>query len=389
MAQIKGARDIMLVIEYFFSLFDDDDDGKVDREGMLRMSEALLFLGRRGFQTPSASLASLSPDGAAGSSPEVKGLSDEEFLAAVSSFTRRCFEYADVDNTSLSAAPTPQIGSEPPTDALDDFAIGDDDEDLVDLEPSSPSSPMKSKKHPQPTSPTTVDPLAIENLNLPPMPSEEKPNTHRANIALDPSKPLFFTLPTFRMLVLADEALEHFFDVEFPASFKLADTHTSHAGGNLTTFSNLGRRISSSVGTDTQKEALVPGAGGVVPPGRQGLRGMLDNIVTDGMRVATEVRRRMEEAQRELENASGPQQQHDRDEEEDDEDADRKSVYHKDTDLLEGADAEAIAANSRAPSLMEPEGGGGGGGASESKSARSRTGSGSDEKGGGVVEFER
>jgi hypothetical protein len=378
MAKIKGARDIMLVIEYFFSLFDDDDDGKVDREGMLRMSEALLFLGRRGFQTPSASSASLSPEGAVGS-PEVKGLSDEEFLAAVSSFTRRCFEYADVDNTSLSAAPTPQIGSEPPTDALDDFAIGsDNEEDLVDLGPSSPKKP--NSKTPTPTSPTTADPLAIENLKLPPMPSEEKPNTHRANIALDPSKPLFITLPTFRMLVLADEALEHFFDVEFAASFRLADTQASSAGGNLTTFSNLGRRVSSSVGT-AQKEALVPGAGGVVPPGRQGLRGMLDNIVTDGMRVATEVRRRMEEAQRELENASGPQT-HDRDDEEDDDEADRKSVFTKDTDLLEGADAEAISANSRAPSLMEPE--------SSVASTRSRTGSGSDEKGGGgVVEFER
>ena len=378
MAKIKGARDIMLIIEYFFGLFDDDNDGKVDREGMLRMSEALLFLGRRGFQTPTASSSAvLSPDG----SPEVKGLSDEEFLAAVSSFTRRCFEYADTD-TTLSTANTPEL----PSKEFDDFAIGDDDEstngeDLVDV-----SAP---KKEPSPTSPSTTNPLEIPNLNLPPMPSEEKPNTHRANIALDPGKPLFITLPTFRMLVLADEALEHFFDVEFPASFRLADASANTAsGGNLTTFSNLGRRVSSSVSATASpaKDVAIPGAmGGVVPPGRQGLRGMLDNIVTDGMRVATEVRRRYEEAQRELEQASGPQGQRDDDEDEDEDDgAEKKSLYAKDDDLLMGADAEAIAAGaSKAPSLMEPEKDGG----SSSASVRSRSESSGEKE--GVVEFER
>ena len=391
MAKIKGAKDIMLIIEYFFSLFDDDDDGKVDREGMLRMSEALLFLGRRGFQTPASTVATATANGVEGS-PEVKGLSDEEFLAAVSSFTRRCFEYADTD-TTLSTANTP----EPPQQEFNDFAIGDD-EDLVDLGPSSPITPKKSNhKVPAQSSPSQENPLAIENLNLPPMPSEEKPNTHRANIALDPSKPLFITLPTFRMLVLADEALEHFFDVELPASFRLADASSLGAsGGNLTTFSNLGRRVSQGVssaagGGKGAAEVAIPGAleaGGVVPPGRQGLRGMLDNIVTDGMRVATEVRRRYEEAQKELEQASGPRT--DRDDDEDDEDGDEraetKSLYAKDGDLLEGADAEAIAAGaSRAPSLMEQDGGAG----SSSASVRSRSESEGGKEKEGVVEFER
>jgi hypothetical protein len=380
MAKIKGAKDIMLIIEYFFGLFDDDNDGKVDREGMLRMSEALLFLGRRGFQS-SIIASPISPAQNGSSSPEIKGLSDEEFLAAVSSFTRRCFEYADIDNAYTATAASAEV----PTSPLRDFTIGDE-EDLVDLGPTSPTSP---KKHPATSQTTSTHPL---QLNLPPMPSEEKPNTHRANAALDPSKPLFITLPTFRMLVLADETLEHFFDVEFPNSFKLADDPLPHtaSAANLTTFQNLGRRVSQGVQQATSaagaKDVAIPGAGGVVPPGRQGLRGMLDNIVTDGMRVASEVRRRMEEAQRELDRASGGQSQRHDEEDEDDEDADRKSIYTKDKDLLEGAEAEAVDSGSRAPSLLEPDTGVENGG---NTGVRSRSVSEASGEKGGFVEFER
>lgn len=377
MARIKGARDIMLVIEYFFSLFDDDGDGRVDREGMLRMSEALLFLGRRGFQTPIRDPnAPLRGDGSLG--PEARGLGDEEFLAAVSSFTRRCFEYADTEVSVSTTVVTP----EPPSEELDEFAIGDDEEedeqeDLLDLGPTTTtSSPRRTQARPTSTQ-------SIEEIKLPPMPSEEKPNAHRANIALDPSKPLFITLPTFRMLVLADEALEHFFDVEFAASFRLADVSVAHGQsvGNLTTFSNMNRRVSQASSTAPKEVRGLGGAGGVVPPGK-GLRGMLDNIVTDGMRVASEVRRRMEEAQRELEDASGNVAHDDEDEDEDDERAETKSLFALDTDLLEGADAEAAAGGrSKASSVMEPE----------SSGASVRSGLGSESSGGtgGTVEFER
>lgn len=74
------------------------------------------------------------------------------------------------------------------------------------------------------------------------------------------------------------------------------------------------------------------GAGaGVVPPGK-GLRGMLDNIVTDGMRVAAEVRRRMDEAQKELDKGASTRGTED---DEDDEGDDQGR------DLLEGAEADA------------------------------------------------
>src|SRR5262249_13644618 len=144
--------------------------------------------------------------------------------------------------------------------------------------------------------------------------------THAANAALDPAHPLFITLPTFRMLILADEMLEHFFDVALPASFHLADepapSSSASSSANLTTFANLGITGRISRPSITVSTADVPGAGGVVPPGK-GLRGMLDNIVSDGMRVASEVRRRMEEAGRELDRASAPGKEDDGDDDED------------------------------------------------------------------------
>lgn len=100
--------------------------------------------------------------------------------------------------------------------------------------------------------------------------------------------------------------------------------------------------------------------------GNRGLRGVLDGIVTDGMRVAAEVRRRMEEAQKEMEKNATPGQKAaaQEEEEEDDEDLDIhslrtpttfsdmerrsvRSVKHEDRMLLEGADAEAGGGNGK------------------------------------------
>ena len=323
LAHVKGSRDIMANIAYFFEMFDDDGDGKIDRDGILKMSESLLFLGRRGIETAPEISPRRSTD-LGGASEQLPGASkDEQFLGAVSSFIRRCFEYADPDR---------DVSVEEVSGAVDDFGIGDDEDDLMDMGPLSPKSPKSPK------SPRTSH---GQKLNLPPMPSETKPHSHAANIALDPANPLFITLPTFRMLILADEILEHFFDTVFPQSFHLADVPTSStsASASLTTFSNIGRVMPSG-------SASVPGAGGVVPPSK-GIRGMLDNIVTDGMRVATEVRKRMEEAGRELDRASGFAPEED---DEENEDAghtstgglDGRSIREGDHDLLEGAELAEI-----------------------------------------------
>ena len=318
-AQVKGTKDIMSNISYFFELYDDDGDSRVDREGILRISEALLFLSRRGFEGTLSPAASIS-DFQSGGSPERCENRDEQFLSSISAFIRRCFEYADPDHAINQAN---QAHSDA-TEAVDNFSIGDDDdEDLLDL--TDPSSPNPK---PSPPSLNTNPPLSPSSVNLL---SPVKEKAQAANHARDPNNPLYITLPTFRMVILADEVLELFFESGFGSSFRLADAPLlSHASSsNLTTFSNAGRAGTPGAAL-AGVGASVGGAGaGVVPPGK-GLRGMLDNIVSDGMRVAAEVKRRMDEAQRELDREA--RQGREEDEEEGEE------ASGRDRELLEGAE---------------------------------------------------
>ncbi|KAH7316516.1 hypothetical protein B0I35DRAFT_256039 [Stachybotrys elegans] len=364
MARIKGKRDIMGIITYFFELYDDDQDGKVDREGILRISEALLFLSRRGLDgtlSPSASSTALNGDTPSATDSQNSlpaGISmNERFLGSVSAFIRRCFEYADPDHPKNQDAAAETAVAEEKEDLAnpDAFAIGDDDdddddededeeEDLLTME-SPTGSPTKAKMPTELTPSSTDTTSSGENDESRRRVSKAK--SEAANAALDPAHPLHMTLPTFRMVVLADELLEQFFESSFPTSFRVIEGYQSPAATNsgLTTFSSIG----------FGSRPPVPPPAGAVGPGR-GLRGVLDNIVTDGMRVATEVRRRMEEAQRELEKNATPNQKVDDDEEDDDDigaavgvrsgtGTSSRTVRSSDRDLLDGADAVAGASS--------------------------------------------
>lgn len=345
-AAVKGSKDIMSNISYFFELYDDDGDGRVDREGILRISEALLFLSRRGFDgsvSPSASTNDIRS-----SNTSDRGTRDEQFLSSVSAFIRRCFEYADPDHPSNQGSHE----VDEVKDDLDSFAIGDDDEDdLIDFgtEPNTPTAKSAShtessseKKSLSPSTPAEGD--AGNETE----PSERSSKAKAANAALDPNKPLYITLPTFRMVILADENLEQFFEVGFSASFRLADAPQASqlSVSNLTTFSNAGQQVALSSGMG----GVVGGAGaGVVPPGK-GLRGMLDNIVNDGMRVAAEVRRRMDEASQDMDKEARQGR--------DDEEEEEETGHGKDADLLEGAETAGVeTTKGAAPDLLMPEGG--------------------------------
>ncbi|KAF2184071.1 GTPase-activating protein-like protein GYP2 [Zopfia rhizophila CBS 207.26] len=386
-AQVKGTKDIMSNISYFFELYDDDGDGRVDREGILRISEALLFLSRRGIGdqiSPSHSIT----DFHSGGSPE-RSNRDEQFLSSISAFIRRCFEYADPDHPSNQGNQSLDQVKE----GLDNFAIGTDDEDdLIDLK-SDPATPVPSQttgptspehkhaKHPLSPVPSSEDPLAPTQSNT----AESEPNgrtekAKAANLALDPNKPLHITLPTFRMVILADEVLEQFFEVGFSSSFRLADAPLpSHASSssNLTTFSNAGKQAAAATGG--LGAGVVGGAGaGIVPPGK-GLRGMLDNIVSDGMRVAAEVKRRMDEAQKEMDREA----RHGREEDEEEE----EPPSARDRDLLEGAEtADVDTSRGSAPDLLTPAAENGGSGVLEVNNTRNRSASDASRR---VLEFER
>lgn len=365
MAQIKGRRDIMGSITYFFELYDDDGDGRVDREGILRISEALLFLSRRGLDgslSPSAShlgLNGLQESGGNGNSLDdsFPGTSvNERFLGSVSAFIRRCFEYADPDHPRNQDAAAPGTGGNGTEDSIPDpdaFTIGDEDEDeeedLLVLEdtPEEETAKKIPKKSSIPPA-ISVNTTASDGRR-----HVSKAESERANVALDPSNPLYMTLPTFRMVILADELLEQFFESSFPASFHIIQgLPSSTSSSNLTTFSSIGQSAGRAA-------AAIGGAPVAVAGANRGLRGVLDGIVNDGMRVAAEVRRRMDEAQKELEKNATPGQRAAQDEEEeDDEDLDVhslrtpttfgdmerrsiRSVKQEDRMLLEGADAEA------------------------------------------------
>lgn len=361
-AAVKGTKDIMSNISYFFELYDDDGDGRVDREGILRISEALLFLSRRGLHesvSPSASSIDV------GSEPTMSR--DEQFLSSVSAFIRRCFEYADPDHASNQNSGAVDEAEE----GLDNFAIGDEDEDdLIDFgdEPATPKAEQSEKSA---LSQSDNDPLSPSQSThtIESETGERHEKAKAANLALDPNKPLHITLPTFRMVILADEVLEQFFEVGFSSSFRLADEplpSSASTSSNLTTFANAGRHMSGFTGG----MGVVGGAGvGVVPPGK-GIRGMLDNIVNDGMRVAAEVRRRYDEAQKELD----AQSQHARDDDEDHEE-------EKDADLLEGAETADVASTKEEnlSELLSP------GAEKESRSTKDRRASDASRR---VLEFE-
>ncbi|TKA79726.1 hypothetical protein B0A55_04356 [Friedmanniomyces simplex] len=394
LAPVKGGRDIMGAIAYFFELYDDDRDGRVDREGILRMSEGLLFLSRRGVESGGAGGGGGEAGGGGGvgvgrsEGGEKGGQSkDEQFLSAVSAFIRRCFEYADPDHPSRQ-------GERDAVDGVDllDLAA-DNDAAASELEPShlhlaTPPPPLSSTANDSAPKTNTFGQTTSTTTTTTPL----SPKHLQANAALDPASPVHITLPTFRMLVLADETLEFFFDSGFANSFHLADapvassTVTGGGGMGLLSPSSFGGPGSgtSMAGSGTGMTAAaagtsgtaglpaVPGGispggagAGVVGPGK-GLRGMLDNIVTDGMRVAAEVRRRVDDAQRELDrggaassSSSSAASVRGTTAEEGDEEEDEGEELAG--DLLEGAEADAGAGSiksvSREGSLLDREDG--------------------------------
>ena len=359
LAHIKGTTDIMTSISYFFDLYDDDHDGKVDREGILRISEALLFLTRRGLGESPTTSSSLTPALDDGHDPR-SSVTDERFLSSVSAFIRRCFEYADPDHARNPSDDTADshIGGKA---GAAGFGVGDSSstEDLLDLESDDSVHRPSSSPNPPPPLPRRTSSLKH--------PITKPPQKASANLALDPANPLHITLPTFRMVVLADDLLQLFFESAFSSSFHLS-SHPARSPSQtvLTTFS--------------APNPSLPAAprGGVVPPAK-GLRGVLDNIVSDGMRVAGEAKKRFDEAQREMERSA--LQRSDADEDEDGGayggDADRKSVREGDRELLEGE--EAIVEIDKAGGKM----------VEEELLGTINTYSGSIEEGKGKVEFER
>lgn len=149
-------------ISWFFEIFDHSGEGKLKRDDLLHVTEALLWLTRHH--------------------------ADDTTLRAMSAFIHHCF----------------------------DFAEKEEDGDLIDL--------------------PTNDPSADDHI--------------------------YVTLATFRMVVLADQALEDFF-TKFPQTLQITE-------------------VKDKVGA------------------AKGIRGLLDAVVTDTQKLASEIRKNVKEFEEEI-----------------------------------------------------------------------------------------
>ncbi|EDO14848.1 hypothetical protein Kpol_359p9 [Vanderwaltozyma polyspora DSM 70294] len=224
------STDLLQLINYFFSLYDTDNDGELHREEVLQVSEGLLFLtepwktgryidlltkqsieddiaeklAREKFNEENTTDEIDLPSDVQVDEEKCKIEQSERYLKAASSFLQRSFEYAK----SFELA-----------EEIDLINFSDDELD----------GEAKKKKF----------------------------NTLKANVALDPTRPKLLDLATFRMIILADETYELFF----------ASTW------------------GSSIHTDQPIENVMK---------NRPLRSMFDGIIADGRRVAEQVRRRVD-----------------------------------------------------------------------------------------------
>lgn len=225
------SRDMLESVNYFFSLYDEDGDGELQRDEVLQVSEGLLFLtepwkssrfvDQLTKQSIEADIADKIvkekgttmkmddlklPSGVTIDEEKYRTEQTERYLRAASCFLQRSFEYA----RPLEVAEEVNL-----------IDLSDNEEESEDA---------KQKKY----------------------------QSMCANAALDPSHPKVIDLPTFRMIILADETYELFFSHTL--------RHSIH----------VDQRVDLS---ETKDKAL---------------RSMFDGIIADGRRVADQVRRRVD-----------------------------------------------------------------------------------------------
>lgn len=316
--------DLMSSMAYFYDLYDESGTSKLDREGILKMSEGLLFLTRpfRESQSPVLDVSSLqrlkdnqeaiaralkhnqrAMEGREGdkqghldiqkqrssiddskslkskksgetiregsekqSSEEARGggsssasftlidvpaelskdtLRHEQsvrYLSAVSSFINRAFEYATPEESG------PEINGEGGTDLI---SIGAEDTTTT----------------PNTTITSGDDEAVVEDV----VQAQKSPSPDTHNRALDPSRPVYISLATFRMVVLADETLETLFSCSLQQS-----VHLTPEGTGL---------YNNSANNSRRGGLFLPGGGRAAAAT---LRSVFDGIVTD-------VRRRMDD----------------------------------------------------------------------------------------------
>ncbi|KAF9420202.1 hypothetical protein BGZ94_009182 [Podila epigama] len=189
--------DLMTRMELFFDMHDLNKDGTLSRDEILGMSESLLFIFRF-------------DDG-------------DSYLGAISNFIRNAFEFAEKVEPAKKAVEAQATVTENKAEGQE--CKDDDGED------------KKSAEGTQGTSTNKVAETPLTGAN-------EEPEIQ-------------MSLPSFRMVVLADEALERFFDSGFANSFKLLEPVDRQKGlFAREVFDSLlseGRKLAGSIAGGIQK----------------------------------------------------------------------------------------------------------------------------------------
>ncbi|WLF80531.1 GTPase activating protein (GAP) [Lodderomyces elongisporus] len=271
--------DLMTSMSNFFALY-QDQHGKLGNDGILKLSEDLLYI-----TNPWKSGAYV--DGI------TQQIIQREVAAAVIREQEERKKNEDSENSSVDADNQPQVHID------EERFLGQQTERYLQ------SASMFIKRAFEYAQPNEEE-LLIEDLKL------SSDISH--NAALDPSHPVFLNLPTFRMVILADETYELLFTNTLRESI--------HLDKPLSNTSNPIRN----------------------------LRDMFDGLLNDGVRVANRVRQRMDSKASQASgsgasssnssarstkasNATGPSAQ-DAEDEEDEEDFRKVVIDEKDKDFL-------------------------------------------------------
>ncbi|ODV92881.1 hypothetical protein CANCADRAFT_17757, partial [Tortispora caseinolytica NRRL Y-17796] len=200
LAHLKES-DIMASMEYFFNLYDEDEDGRVDRDGILQMSEGFLFITRHWItlkieeEVPSQRSSSSEKSGPDNHSKPARRNTVTKRTSYTTAFMGNPVAAGrisvDSNGQQSSALPVP---GETYLGAVSDFI-----KRAFDYATPTETTPVESSETSKDSSSDKIT----------------------ANAALDPNHPLHITLPTFRMIVLADEMLEKLFSTDLAASVRL------------------------------------------------------------------------------------------------------------------------------------------------------------------------
>lgn len=266
--------DLMTAMSNFFELYEDRDKHRIDREAILQISEDLLYITgpwKEGYMLDAITETALE-----------NAVADEVFrrqqeLGKEGSKEVVLPSEVDIDKNKLENQQIERYLSAASTFIQRAFEYAQPEPEEV-----------------------LIQDLAIDNKI-----------SH--NAALNPNTPVFVNLPTFRMVVLADETYELLFSSTLPRSTR------------------VDKPLDSKFNT------------------MRNLRDMFDGLLADGREVAKKVRRRMDSAATNLNNTqsdnssvkSGKSKVHEEEEERDD-DFGVIDIDEKDKDLLLGAEAQAL-----------------------------------------------